>query len=74
MKYLTIEEMKKLTTERLMAYKRKYFGSSVYPCCKVCEDHICGDYCKYLENKKNHFDTYFNLKNILSERENLKCI
>lgn len=65
--YLTKEQLEKLTTKRLLAYKRKnwpYNGCYYYDCEGDCKT------CKRLDDHMHYY--YSVLKPILDKREHIK--
>ena len=75
MKYLTYEEMEKLTTKRLLAYKRKYLQSEDILRSSF-EDYTFDCTCPSCIDKKakcaEHDLAYKNIKEILSKREHVQ--
>lgn len=73
MKYLTYEEMEKLTTERLLAYKKKHLSSERCPFYRShkCHDNGC-TVCSSLQLKLEQSLAYKNIKEILSTREHIQ--
>jgi hypothetical protein len=65
--YLTREQMEKLTTKRLLAYKKKKLPNSFPPVCKNCRD--CACFC--CDPKIDYLRAYDTIKDILSKRGNL---
>ena len=68
---MTEEQLRKLPTKRLLAYKRKHFPS--YNCPWEVEDHIFDCNCETCTEDKKRIDHYIEnhklLKSILKERE-----
>lgn len=65
--YLTREQMEKLTTKRLLAYKKKRLPNSFPPVCEECED--CSCFC--CDPKVDYQRAYDTIKDILSKREDI---
>ena len=71
MKYLTKEQMQKLSTQRLLTYKRKHLSYNHYMCCEVC-----GGFCEHraIENAKEIKEwkaAHKDIKEVLATRENV---
>lgn len=78
--YLTKEEMNKLTTKRLLAYKKKRLHPGKRPNCGWCTNYLTGLYKNCIEDcGKEHLDelidfdeTYENIIEILNTREHVE--
>lgn len=68
---LSQEQLEKLSTKRLLAYKRKYYSHKIFP-----EDHVidCGCHLCVWERHttKQHNDELEQTKKILSTREHVE--
>ena len=73
MKYLTYEEMEKLSTPRLLAYKKKHFRSAEYPF--YVDDSIWDCDCSTCRSHKEEVTAYSTqfgyIKEILAKREHV---
>lgn len=68
---LTFEHLEKLSTKRLLAYKRKYYSHKVFPKDHVvdCDCHLC---VWERDIVKHHNDELEQIKKILSTREHVE--
>ena len=68
---LSQEQLEKLSTKRLLAYKRKYYSHKVFP-----EDHVIDCDCEFCLSEKNDIKHHNNqleqIKKILSTREHVE--
>lgn len=68
---LTFEQLEKLSTKRLLAYKRKHYSHKLFP-----EDHVVDCSCYFCDfekdNIKEHNDELEQIKKILSTREHVE--
>lgn len=74
MKFLSEEEMEKLTTKRLLAYKKKVLPNQMHPVCRK-QDFRCTagcDHCEFDKEADEYEKTYLLCKSILSKRESVK--
>jgi len=71
MKYLTEQQMKKLNTKRLLAYKKKNLSTPLHP---KCQNAGCNFICESCDNHLNaneYESVYYTIKEILSKREHI---
>ena len=70
-KMLTFEQLEKLSTKRLLAYKRKYYSHKIFPEDYVidCDCHLC---VRERHTIKQHNDELEQIKKILSTREHVE--
>lgn len=76
MKLLTKEEMEKLSTKRLLAYKAKLLTVQDNPPCS-CADRYCDyfderDYSLFTKSHPDWKELYNNVKSILNNREHVE--
>ena len=71
--YLTKQQMEKLSTKRLLAYKRQYLSYNPFYYCSICGDCCCVETRnRNSEDIKSWENAYQYLKDILSTREHIE--
>ena len=71
MKYLTEQQMKKLNTKRLLAYKKKHLSTALYPKCDNAGCAFLCEICDSHTNANEYESAYYTIKEILSKREHV---
>ena len=72
--YLTKEQLEKLPTKRLLAYKKKNFPHPGKIDCSECIDtcHNYNEYARCSQYGPEYIETYETIKSILATREHVK--
>jgi hypothetical protein len=71
MSYLTKEQFLKLSTQRLLAYKRKYLSYNSYMFCGLCDGPCAYNAVHYAKEIKEWEEAYKNIKEVLATREHV---